>query len=180
MTDRGRGDGSEFESLKQILLDMAHERSLPALLSLLAERLRNLREVALARIWLIRPGDLCATCPARPECPDQTRCLHLVASAARQINPDSGTDWFRMDGSAARSADLSGCTLYTNVEPCVLCSYAIRKSRIDRVVIGIPAGALGGLSSSYPILRDADISSFGAPPAITQGVLASECGEAIS
>ncbi len=81
---------------------------------------------------------------------------------------------------AARSADLSGCTLYTNVEPCVLCSYAIRKSRIDRVVIGIPAGALGGLSSSYPILRDADISSFGAPPAITQGVLASECGEAIS
>ncbi len=102
MTDRGRGDGSEFESLKQILLDMAHERSLPALLSLLAERLRNLREVALARIWLIRPGDLCATCPARPECPDQTRCLHLVASAARQINPDSGTDWFRMDGSYRR------------------------------------------------------------------------------
>lgn len=81
---------------------MAHERSLPALLSLLAERLRNLREVALARIWLIRPGDLCATCPARPECPDQTRCLHLVASAARQINPDSGTDWFRMDGSYRR------------------------------------------------------------------------------
>ena len=81
---------------------------------------------------------------------------------------------------AARSTDLSGCTLYTNVEPCVLCSYAIRKSRIDRVVIGIPAGALGGLSSSYPILRDTEIPSLGAPPAITQGVLASECGEAIS
>ncbi len=100
--DRGIGHEPEFESLKQILLDMAHERSLPALLSLLVERLRNLREVALARIWLIRPGDLCATCPARPECPDQTRCLHLVASAARQVNPDSGTDWFRMDGSYRR------------------------------------------------------------------------------
>ena len=100
--DGGIGFESEFESLKQILLDMAHERSLPALLSLLVERLRNLREVALARIWLIRPGDLCATCPARPECPDQTRCLHLVASAARQVNPDSGTDWFRMDGTYRR------------------------------------------------------------------------------
>ncbi len=75
---------------------------------------------------------------------------------------------------AARSTDLSGCTLYTNVEPCVLCSYAIRKTRIDRVVIGVPTSALGGLSSTYPILRDTETSSFGAPPAITQGVLASE------
>ena len=74
-----------------------------------------------------------------------------------------------------RSTDLSGCTLYTNVEPCVLCSYAIRKTRIGRVVIGVPTGALGGLSSSYPILRDTEIPSFGAPPAITQGVLASDC-----
>jgi len=75
---------------------------------------------------------------------------------------------------AARSTDLSGCTLYTNVEPCVLCSYAIRKTRIDRVVIGVSTSALGGLSSTYPILSDTEIPSFGAPPAITQGVLASE------
>ena len=39
---------SEFESLKQIFLDLAHERSRPALLSLLVERLRGLPEVALA------------------------------------------------------------------------------------------------------------------------------------
>jgi len=35
----------------------------------------------LARVWLIGAGDLCATCPWRPECPDRTTCLHLVASA---------------------------------------------------------------------------------------------------
>ena len=93
---------SEFESLKQIFLDLAHERSRPALLSLLVERLRGLPEVALARIWLIRPGDICASCPSRVECPDQTRCLHLVASAARAVDPNSGTDWFRMDGSYRR------------------------------------------------------------------------------
>jgi len=34
--------------------------------------------------------------------------------------------------------DLSGCTLYTNVEPCVLCSYAIGRVSIERVVIGTP------------------------------------------
>jgi len=35
----------------------------------------------LSRVWLNGPGDLCAECPMRPECPDQSRCLHLSASA---------------------------------------------------------------------------------------------------
>ena len=95
-------DASEFASLKHILLEMAEERSLLALLSQLVERLRALPQVALARIWLIRPGDICATCAARPECPDQTRCLHLVASDASPVDPKSGTDWFTTDGSYRR------------------------------------------------------------------------------
>jgi transcriptional regulator with GAF, ATPase, and Fis domain len=36
---------------------------------------------ALARVWLAGPGDSCPSCPMRPECPSQTTCLHLVASA---------------------------------------------------------------------------------------------------
>ena len=38
-------------------------------------------DTPLARVWLNGPGDICPECPMRPECPDQTRCLHLVASA---------------------------------------------------------------------------------------------------
>jgi transcriptional regulator with GAF, ATPase, and Fis domain len=38
-------------------------------------------EGALARVWLVGPGDLCAGCAMLRECPDQSRCLHLVASA---------------------------------------------------------------------------------------------------
>jgi hypothetical protein len=38
-------------------------------------------DTPLARVWLDGPGDICPECPMRPECPDQTRCLHLVASA---------------------------------------------------------------------------------------------------
>lgn len=34
----------------------------------------------LARVWLVRPGDACATCAMRPECPDQRACLHLTTS----------------------------------------------------------------------------------------------------
>src|SRR5687768_7169289 len=31
---------------------------------------------------------------------------------------------------------LSGCTLYVNLEPCVMCAGAVVNSRIDRVVYG--------------------------------------------
>jgi transcriptional regulator with GAF, ATPase, and Fis domain len=34
----------------------------------------------LARVWLVGPGDSCATCAQRDRCPERTRCLHLVAS----------------------------------------------------------------------------------------------------
>jgi transcriptional regulator with GAF, ATPase, and Fis domain len=37
-------------------------------------------DAPLARVWLNGPGDICPECPMRAECPDQTRCLHLVAS----------------------------------------------------------------------------------------------------
>jgi len=76
---------------------------------------------------------------------------------------------------ALGSMDLTGCTLFTNVEPCILCSYAIRRTRIDRVVIGAPTGSLGGGSSEHPILIESDIPGFGDPPEITEGVLLAEC-----
>ena len=70
----------EFESLKTLLLDMAQERSWEALLDMIGDRLLERPHMVLGRIWLILPGDICPTCPMRQECPDQTECLHLVAS----------------------------------------------------------------------------------------------------
>jgi len=70
----------EFESLKKLLLDMAQERSWETLLDMIGDRLLKRPHIVLGRIWLIRPGDICPTCPMRQECPDQTECLHLVAS----------------------------------------------------------------------------------------------------
>jgi tRNA(adenine34) deaminase len=73
------------------------------------------------------------------------------------------------------SADLSDCTLYTTVEPCVFCSYLIRKTRIARVVYGIPADQIGGVTSRYAILTDSSLAGWSRPPEITAGVLADEC-----
>jgi tRNA(adenine34) deaminase len=71
--------------------------------------------------------------------------------------------------------DLSGATLYTTVEPCILCSYAVRQTRIERVVYGVNTGSLGGASGPYPLLTDASSFAGREPPSVTAGVLAEEC-----
>lgn len=71
--------------------------------------------------------------------------------------------------------DLRDATLYTTVEPCYLCSYAIRQLRIARVVIGLAYPAAGGVSSRHPILSDAQITCWDAPPEIITDVLLDEC-----
>jgi tRNA(adenine34) deaminase len=50
--------------------------------------------------------------------------------------------------------DLSGSVLYTNVEPCWMYSYAIRQTRIARVVFGLRDEKVGGLSSKFRVLVD--------------------------
>lgn len=60
------------------------------------EVLARAEDVALARLWIAGPGDLCGTCAMRAECPNRTRCLHLAASAG---SPREGAaDWTRTDG----------------------------------------------------------------------------------
>jgi tRNA(adenine34) deaminase len=75
----------------------------------------------------------------------------------------------------AGSVDLAGCTLYSTVEPCVLCAYVLRRAGISRVVYGVPAGQAGGVTSRYDILTDTDLTGWLAPPEIIAGVLAEEC-----
>ncbi|HWG54711.1 MAG TPA: nucleoside deaminase [Gemmatimonadaceae bacterium] len=76
---------------------------------------------------------------------------------------------------ATGSIDLSGATLYTTVEPCVLCAYAVRQGRIARLVFGVPAGELGGATGTYPVLGNATVAKWGAPPTVQGGVCAAEC-----
>ena len=93
--------GGTFVEPEALLLDMAQERSLERLLQLVVDRLARSERVALARIWLVRPGEGCATCPAADVCPDQRECLHLVASAGRP-QADPSADWSRLTGDFRR------------------------------------------------------------------------------
>lgn len=76
---------------------------------------------------------------------------------------------------ALGSLDLTGCTLYTTVEPCWMCSFIIRSARISRVVTGRAVPHVGGVSSNCPILLVPDIPTWSQPPVVTTGVLEDEC-----
>ena len=88
------------EALQAVALAVAAERSVDRVLTQIVQGLVTQPAVALARVWLIGPGDICQTCPMRAECPDQTRCLHLLASAGTPSNQRE--DWSRLDGAFRR------------------------------------------------------------------------------
>jgi tRNA(adenine34) deaminase len=79
---------------------------------------------------------------------------------------------------ATGNTNLQGCTLYTIVEPCPMCSFPVRETRISRVVYAISSPVMGG-ASRWNVLGDSDLSkrmpeAFGAPPEVVSGVLSKE------
>jgi tRNA(adenine34) deaminase len=100
---------------------------------------------------------------------DVTRHAEVVAISAAQ--------------KALGSTSLDDCVIYGNAEPCVFCSYAIRESRIGRVVYGLHSPHMGGLSK-WNVLEDESISRnmpevFAPPPTIVAGFMAQEADNAL-
>lgn len=73
------------------------------------------------------------------------------------------------------SEDLSNCTLYSTVEPCFMCSYLIRKTKVKKVVFGAQSINTGGISSAFPFLRSDNISCWPPAPQIIEGILREDC-----
>ncbi len=71
--------------------------------------------------------------------------------------------------------DLSGSTLYTTHEPCLMCSYVIRHHKVSKVVIGTRVSFIGGVSSAYPLLIAENIPIWTTPPLIVENVLREAC-----
>ena len=88
------------ESLQAIALSIAEERSVDKVLQRIAAGLASQSGIALARVWLVAPGDICEACPMRAECADQTRCLHLAASQGTPLK--AGENWSLVGGAFRR------------------------------------------------------------------------------
>ena len=77
-----------------------------------------------------------------------------------------------------QSRDLTGCTLYTSVEPCIMCAYAIRLARISVVVCGARADDGGQAVSGHIVLTDERVAPNRPPPLLIRDVLVQECQSA--
>lgn len=100
-----------------------------------------------------------------------------VESSRRLLDVAAHAEIEALRAACARvgALQLHGATVYTTVEPCYMCSVAIRQLGIARVVIGRPYPAAGGVSSRYPILCDAGFAGWGPPPVVVTDVLLDEC-----
>ncbi|GJL78458.1 MAG: hydrogenase-4 transcriptional activator [Nitrospinaceae bacterium] len=77
--DKKENKNFQFENIRTLLLAMPQERCVSSLLEMVVQKSSEDPFLALTRIWLIRPGDICSSCKLREQCLDQTLCLHLVA-----------------------------------------------------------------------------------------------------
>lgn len=90
----------DTKALQSVAVAMASEKSVDKVLNSIVEGLAQQSCLALARIWLIDKGDICDSCMMRVACPNQERCLHLVASKGAPLNPEN--DWSRISGEFKR------------------------------------------------------------------------------
>jgi tRNA(adenine34) deaminase len=116
-----------------------------------------------------------------------TRNGEIVAEATNRVTRDKDVTRHAelLALSAAQKAlgkkTLSNCTLYSTVEPCPMCSFPIRETRIARVVYSIRSPLMGGFSK-WNVLGDGEISNvmpeaFGQPAEVVGGVMLREAQE---
>jgi tRNA(adenine34) deaminase len=130
----------------------------------LAGSARLVREYPFAAVVGRRGKFVCEASNMVRRAGDVTRHAEMVAlSAAQQI---------------LHTRSLHECTLYSTIEPCAMCAYAIRESRIGRVIFGLQSPIMGG-HSRWDILSDGTLSSvmpevFAPPPYVHAGYLRQE------
>jgi tRNA(adenine34) deaminase len=80
----------------------------------------------------------------------------------------------REAGGTLSNYRIEGATIYTTLEPCVMCAGALVNARIARLVFGARDLRFGGIRSKFQ-LADTDILNHRVE--IVDGVLGAECAE---
>jgi tRNA(adenine34) deaminase len=91
-------------------------------------------------------------------------------------DPTAHAEILALREAAARTRNyrLEGTTLYSTLEPCVMCAGALVAARVSRLVFGARDLRFGGVRSKFR-LADTDILNHRL--VIEEGVLGAECAE---
>ena len=97
-------------------------------------------------------------------------------SSVARSDPSAHAEMLALREAAAAIGNyrLEGATLYSTLEPCVMCAGALVSARIARLVFGSRDLRFGGVRSKFR-LADSDLLNHRVE--ITEGVLAAECLE---
>lgn len=95
------------------------------------------------------------------------------ASIARQ-DPTAHAEILALREAAERVGNyrLGGATLYSTLEPCVMCAGALVTARVGTLVFGARDLRFGGVRSKFQV-ADSDLLNHRV--AVVEGVLGSEC-----
>src|SRR4051794_21759758 len=78
----------------------------------------------------------------------------------------------RAAGMNVRNYRLTGTTMYTTIEPCVMCAGALVNARVKRLVYGAADERFGAVETLYNLCNDPKLNHR---IEITTGVLADKC-----
>jgi len=95
-------------------------------------------------------------------------------SPIARVDPTAHAEILALREAAAHTGNyrLPGATLYSTLEPCVMCAGALVAARVDRLVFGARDLRFGGVRSKFQL---ADSDKLNHRVEIVEGVLAVEC-----
>ena len=126
----------------------------------LAEAERAGSDVPVGAILVLDGKQVGSGCNQREATGDPTAHAEIVAlrAAAQHLN----------------NYRLTGCELYTTLEPCAMCAGAMIHSRISRLVYGAADPKAGAAGSVLAVVNHPQLNH---QMQVAAGVLAEECGE---
>ncbi|MEM7199717.1 MAG: sigma 54-interacting transcriptional regulator [Planctomycetota bacterium] len=74
-------DRPDYSHIRPLLLDMARARDTPQIAQLVLDRLVEVRNIAMVRLWLRGASDTCEVCRSQPT----PEAVHLIGSAVDQV-----------------------------------------------------------------------------------------------
>lgn len=107
---------------------------------------------------------------------------NIIAEASNQpvssCDPTAHAEMccIRLAAVAVSNYRLNGCTLYSSIEPCLMCAGAVMHARLDAIIYGAPeprGGAVSGEVNYFEALSHLHKID------VTGEILASECRELI-
>ncbi len=99
---------------------------------------------------------------------------HNKAISDLDVTSHAETDALRNAGPALGHTDLTGCTLYTTQEPCMMCAGAIVFAGVDTLVMGGNYNKNYGTYGDYSVEKAFELVERGSIQVI-RGVLVDEC-----